>query len=546
MIVAGAAPTERHPSTQYCRRLPQRSTRESDRTVSVIYAAKGISKRFGAVQALSDVSFDVDEGKVNGLVGANGAGKSTLLKIIAGALPPDSGELALDGRPLALTSITAASRVGIAIVSQELSLFPALSVEENLLLTPAASEWNARGAFARRAYGVLEKLGVNVSLRTPLYMLSLADRQLVEIARALLQNPRVLILDEPTSSLHVAEVERLHEIIRGLCDSGIGIVYVSHFLEEILEISDNLVILRNGRRVQADFAPGVDRLKAVVAAMLGETPELAGERARRSGDDGAAAGHFPKVKVGPLRITGLRGPADLVVDHLEVQPGAIVGVAGLAGAGVEELFAVLFGRARPKAGQVTLPSGVPLPGSTAGAVQAGIAYTPADRKHYGLMLRQSVAENVVSVRALTLKRDGIVLRADALRKAAIERCRDLGVVAGSVQLEAGALSGGNQQKVVFAKWIEAAPSLLVLDDPTRGIDIGAKREMHRIIRALARSGIVVLFYSSDPGEIVAVSDRVVVFVDGVLTRDLDGETLTEHELVTAMNTGTKPGVKPAA
>jgi ABC-type sugar transport system ATPase subunit len=370
--------------------------------VSVIYSARGISKRFGAVHALSDVDFDVIEGKVNGLVGANGAGKSTLLKIIAGALPPDAGELKLDGRPLAMHAITDAARAGIAMVSQELSLFPALSVEENLLLAPGGGAWQARRAFGRRANAVLEQLGVHVSLRSALHRLSLADRQLVEIARAVLQNPRVLILDEPTSSLHVAEVERLHEIIRGLRDSGIGIVYVSHFLEELLEISDNLVILRNGKRVPGDITPAADQLKTVVAAMLGETPESMAERAQRSGDRGEADGSIPEIKVDPLRIVGLRGPSDLVIENLEIKPGAIVGVAGLAGAGVEELFAVLFGVAKPKAGQVTLPSGVPLPTSTAGAVKAGIAYTPADRKQYGLMLRQSVAENVVGVRAPAL------------------------------------------------------------------------------------------------------------------------------------------------
>jgi ribose transport system ATP-binding protein len=514
--------------------------------VSVIYSARGISKRFGAVHALSDVDFDVVEGKVNGLVGANGAGKSTLLKVIAGALPPDAGELRLDGQPLAMASIEDAARAGIAIVSQELSLFPALSVEENLLLAPGAGAWRARRAFARRANDVLQKLGVVVAHKTPLHRLALADRQLVEIARALLQSPRVLILDEPTSSLHAAEVERLHEIIRGLRDSGIGIVYVSHFLEELLEISDNLVILRNGRRVPQNVAPSVHQLKAVVTAMLGEAPESVAERAQRATDPSHADDAVPRIEVGPLRIVGLRGPTDVVVDNLEIQPGLIVGVAGLAGAGVEELFAVLFGLAKPKSGKVTLPTGVPLPTSTAGAVKAGIAYTPADRKQYGLMLRQSVAENVVSVRALTLGRDGLVLRAESLRKAAIERCRHLGVVAESMQQPVGALSGGNQQKVVFAKWIEASPSLLVLDDPTRGIDIGAKREMHGIMRRLAQSGRVVLFYSSDPGEIVAVADHVVVFVDGVLTQQLDGETLTEHELVTAMNTSIKSVGKTAA
>jgi len=519
---------------------------EKTRNVSVIYSARGISKRFGAVPALQGVDFDVVEGKVNGLVGANGAGKSTLLKIIAGALPPDAGEIKLDGRPLALSSITDAARAGIAIVSQELSLFPALSVEENLLLAPGKGAWHARRAYGRNARAILRRLGVDVALNTPLYQLSLADRQLVEIARAMLQNPRVLILDEPTSSLHVAEVERLHDIIRGLRESGIGIVYVSHFLEELLDISDNLVILRNGKRVAEDIARGPDQLRAVVTAMLGETPESALERAQRVGEQIRPEDAIPPISVGPLRVAGLKGADGLAIDNLEIAPGAIVGVAGLAGAGVEELFAILFGAAKPKSGRVILPSGAPLPGSTAGAVKAGVAYTPADRKQYGLMLRQSVAENVVSVRALTLGRDGFVLRAERLRQTALNRCRQLGVVAGSMALPVGALSGGNQQKVVFAKWIEAAPSLLVLDDPTRGIDIGAKREMHRIMRRLAQSGRVVLFYSSDPGEIVAVADRVIVFVDGALTQELDGETLTEHALVTAMNTSAKPPVRPAA
>ena len=207
---------------------------------------------------------------------------------------------------------------------------------------------------------------------------------------------------------------------------------------------------------------------------------------------------------------------------------------------------MLFGLAKPKAGEVILPTGAKLPASTAGAVKAGIAYTPADRKQFGLMLRQTVAENVVSVRSLTLRRDGFVLDAAGLRAAAARRCQQLGVVASSMHQPVGSLSGGNQQKVVFAKWIEAAPSMLVLDDPTRGIDVGAKREMHRIMRNLAQSGRVVLFYSSDPGEIVAVSDRVIVFVDGVLTKELGGETLTEHELVTAINTGVKPAARSAA
>jgi ABC-type sugar transport system ATPase subunit len=512
--------------------------------LSVIYSAKGISKRFGAVQALSDVDFDVVQGKVNGLVGANGAGKSTLLKIIAGALPPDSGELRLDGEPLAMTSIRDAARAGIAIVSQELNLFPALSVEENLLLAPSGSAWKSRRSFGRRAREILAKLGVNIALNGPLHRLSLADRQLIEIARALLQDPRVLILDEPTSSLHATEVDRLHEIIRSLRDSGIGMIYVSHFLEELLDISDNLVILRNGKRVPVHFTPSSDRLKDVVAAMLGETPESITEQSQDS--NGVIELPIAPIKVEPLRIVALEGPAGLVIDKLEIDPGAIVGVAGLAGAGVEELFAILFGLTKPRSGRIILPTGAPLPPNTTKAVKAGIAFSPADRKQYALMLRQSIAENVVSVRALTLGRDGFVLRSERLANSAMERCRQLGIVAGSVQQPVGTLSGGNQQKVVFAKWIEVAPALLVLDDPTRGIDVGAKQEMHRIMRRLAQSGRVVLFSSSDPGETVAIADRVIVFVDGMLTQELHGDRLTEHQLVTAMNTSDKPMLRPAA
>jgi ABC-type sugar transport system ATPase subunit len=508
--------------------------------VSIIYSARGMSKRFGVVQALSGVDVDVVQGKVVGLVGANGAGKSTLLKIVAGALPPDSGELRLDGKPLVLTSITHAARAGIAIVSQELSLFPALSVEENLLLAPGGRDWKSRRAFAGRAREIFAKLGVNVALSAPLHRLALADRQLIEIARALLQNPRVLILDEPTSSLHAAEVDRLHEVIRSLRDSGIGVIYVSHFLEELLDISNSLVILRNGKVVPEHIAPVVGRLNDVIAAMLGERPKSAAERSQESVGEIDPGGPIAPIEVGPLHVLGLRGPGRLVVDNLEISPGEIVGVAGLVGAGVEELFAVLFGLAKPISGKVTLPTGAPLPFDTAKAVKAGIAYSPADRKQHGLMLRQSIAENVVSVRALTLGRDGFILRRERLRSAAMLRCRQLGVVAESMLQPVGTLSGGNQQKIVIAKWIEASPSLLVLDDPTRGIDVSAKREMHRIMRRIAQSGRVVLFSSSDPGEMAAVADRAIVFVDGMLTQELHGDALTEHQLVAAMNTSANP------
>ncbi len=513
--------------------------------MSVIYSASGINKRFGAVRALRDVHFNVVEGKVNGLVGANGAGKSTLLKIIAGAQAPDAGELTLDGRRLAMTSTTDAARAGIAMVSQELSLFPALSVEENLLLAPGGGSWNARRAFGRRARDILGKLGVAVSLKTPLHRVALADRQLVEIARTLLQNPRVLILDEPTSSLHAAEVERLHDIIRGLRDTGIGIVYVSHFLEELLEISDNLVILRNGRRVTEEIAPSVDNLKAVRRRHAGRNAGLrnGAGAARADADDGDKG--IPRVEAGPLRISGLRGPTDLVIDDLQIEPGAVVGVAGLAGAGVEELFAVCSVSRSRNRERSRCRAAFPCrqaPPARQGRNRLHPGRSQALRAHAAAKHRRKRRQRArAHAQARRLRAEGRGAwqtrgrtMPPARRRGGVGRaaCRRL--------VRRQSAKGGVRQ-------MDRGGSLaLVLDDPTRGIDIGAKREMHGIMHRLARSGRVVLFYSSDPGEIVAVSERVIVFVDGVLSRDLDGETLTEHALVTAMNTSSGPDLQPAA
>jgi ribose transport system ATP-binding protein len=243
----------------------------------------------------------------------------------------------------------------------------------------------------------------------------------------------------------------------------------------------------------------------------------------------------PAISTRGLGISGLVGPKQLRIPEWKVPPGQIVGVAGLAGAGVEELFAILFGRLKAKAGIIELPSGAAAPASSWDAVKAGVAYFPADRKRIGLMLAKSVAENVCSVRSLVQKRDGFLLRRSEQEAISRRRCETLGVKAASMQQSVAALSGGNQQKVVFGKWLEADPSLVLLDDPTRGVDIGAKREMHRIIRKLADEGRVVLIYSSEPIELVNLADRVHVFVDGGLSAELAGDALTEHNLVSAMN-----------
>ena len=505
--------------------------------MTAIMSLQGISKRFGANYALNGVDFDVVRGEVKGLVGANGAGKSTLLKILAGVMRADAGVLRLDGTEISLSSVADAGRQGIAIVSQELSLFPALSVMENLWMTGGRGKRVERIC---RSTQMLKSLGLATSLSNKVENLPLADRQLVEIARALLKRPRVLILDEPTSALGKDEVDRLHRVIRKLKDEGVGIVYVSHFLEELLDIADSLIVLRDGKRVPAAFSPCLARLPDVVEAMLGSVKNT--PCGTNLGLDPVGAPRECKVKRKsrashylPLEISKVRGGGNLAIDSLRVDPGEIVGVTGLAGSGVEELFAILFGLVRPSSGHIAYPSGRTNVTSPSNAVHAGVAFIPSDRKRLGLMSARSIADNTVSVRSLVQRRDGVLLSARRLRAAAERRCRSIGVKADSVQQRVDELSGGNQQKVVFAKWIETNPSLIILDDPTRGVDIGAKAEMYRIIHSLADEGRVVLLYSSDPAEILELADRIVVFVRGRVVTTLPAAGLTEHRLVEAMN-----------
>ncbi|AJE44946.1 sugar ABC transporter ATP-binding protein [Celeribacter indicus] len=499
---------------------------------SEIFSARGIGKTFGSTVALEDVGFDLHAGRITGLVGMNGAGKSTLLQILAGALQPDTGTLEVDGRKVDFHSTEEALRAGIAIVSQELSLFSSLSVEENLALVKGHRSWPSRAAFRADARRILHELGFDYDLGIRLVHLTLADQQLVEIARALLQQPRVLILDEPTSSLHSVEVQRLHRQLIRLREEGVSIVYVSHFLEDLLDVCDTAVVLRNGHRVEAPDLRAPDSLPRLVAAMLGDE---ATDSTLDSGTDAPLLDLPDRRANGPLRISGLTTATGLDIDDLTVAPGEIYGISGLIGSGVTDLFGLLFGLQTARSGEVVLPSGRSAAATPPDAVRAGVAYLPADRKAVALMQRQTIAENIGSVRALGLGGDGAFIRRKRMVQRAEERCVQLGIRMASVHQTVSELSGGNQQKVVFAKWLEAEPSLLLLDDPTRGIDIHARLEIHRTIRDLARSGLVVLVYSSDPGEVVELADRVGVFADGRLVGELRGEDRTEHNLIVMMN-----------
>lgn len=491
-----------------------------------VFSARGIEKRFGNQRALDGIDIDLHEGEILGIAGANGAGKSTLMRVLAGAIQPDKGALMLEGRPLRMQSMEEAWREGIAFVSQELNLFPALSVAENLLLVPGRTGAFMAADRLTAAERMLNRLGLSAPLSARVGSLSLAERQLVEIARALLQAPRMLILDEPTSSLLAAETERLHGILRDVKSAGTAVIYISHFIEEMIDICDRIVVLRDGREVLLDQSGGKPAVSKVVVAMLG-------------GQKSAAHRSQPaspvSIGVPGLSIHALRGPVILDLPQFEARPGEVIGLAGLAGSGIEELFAILFGRLPLKKGRISLPSGSKFRSGSAAAVANGVAYFPADRKRLGLALDQSIRENVSSVRALTLGRDGFVLRPKREARLAEARCKSIGVKMASVEQPAASLSGGNQQKVVFAKWVEATPSLLLLDDPMRGVDIGAKDELTAVIRRLAADGRVVLLYSSDPSDYVAVADRVSVFVNGRVTGELAGSSMTEHGIVNAIN-----------
>jgi len=490
--------------------------------------AAGVSKRYGGVVALQPTDFAVQPGTVHALLGENGAGKSTLVKILTGSVRPDSGRLLIDGSPAAFASTADAARGGVAVVSQELSLFPELSVLANLfaMREPRRHGLLDRRVMAARAAPVLAELGLRVDVRRPLGDLPLASQQLVEIARALLTEPRVLVLDEPTSALESASADNLLRILSVLRSRGTGVVFVSHILEEVLSVADEITVLRDGRTV-LDRAPRAELdIPAIVAAMLGPSRSVAARPAAA-----VSAATEPLQVLGVPAVRG--GPA---VD-LRVPPGEIVGLAGLVGAGHHELLELIAGLGRPRAGRIVLPSGAQVRGPRRAAVAAGVALVSGDRRRVGLMLDKPLWENIAQVRSVALARDGLLVSRRELRRRAAEQIQRLGVRARSADAPAGALSGGNQQKIVFAKWLELEPAVLLLDDPTRGVDIGAKREMHAMIRAMADAGAVVILCSTDNQELAELCDRVAVFYQGAMAGELSGGRLGEHELLEAVNTG---------
>ena len=492
-----------------------------------VCALAGVEKRFGGVVALAGVDLEVRLGEVHAIVGENGAGKSTLMKIVAGAETPDAGTVSMDGAAVHFSSVRVANDHGVAIVFQELSLYPELDVLANLFMQREITRLGLvqREEMRRRAAPVLEELGLGIDLDAPAASLSLSEQQLVEIAKALLADASVLILDEPNSALNAAETERLFAIMRGLRERGVAVLFISHRLEEVFDIADVITVMRNGRVVTTIPVAGAT-IPGVISLMIGREYSEAAPAASHA-DYESPALRLQKVTV--------RGQVEDV--SLSVAPGEIVGLAGLEGSGVSAVLAAIFGMERPATGTITMPDGRPAPHSIPESVRAGIAMVPADRRHDGLMLSADILTNIAQVTAGTLGRFGFFLRQGQIEERAKAQVAELDIVAGSVRSPVNELSGGNQQKVVIAKWLEADPRVVLLNDPTRGVDVGAKDEIYEIVRDLAAEGRMVVFVSTELPEYVHLCDRVLVFYRGRVCGELSRGRITTHSLLEAINTG---------
>lgn len=492
--------------------------------------AEHITKVFPGTTALDDVTFDVQEARVNVLVGENGAGKSTLMKIIAGVEQPTDGRLLIDGSRVALPSISVAAEHGIGIIFQELNLCTNLTVLDNLFLAQERTRAGSidRAAERKIARELLERLGQDIDLDELVVNLRVGQQQIVEIAKALTRDVRVLIMDEPTSALSQAEVHGLFRIIEDLKTRGVSIVYVSHKLEELLQIGDHITVLRDGRIVADAEAATVD-VAWIIEQMVGRSP--ASLFSRREHEPGEV---LLRVKDATLPRLG----GGYLVDHisLELHAGEILGFYGLMGAGRSELMEVLAGARADASGEVVLGDVELGHASVADRIEAGIVLVPEDRKTDGLVPALSVAHNMV-LASLGKYLNGFYLSRTRERTAVEGMIEGLHVRVADPANNIDSLSGGSQQKVVVAKGLLTEPRVLILDEPTRGIDVGAKSEIFEIMSRLASEGYGILFVSSELKEVLAMSDRILVLSKGAIVAEFQGDRVSEEDLVNASAIG---------
>ena len=490
-------------------------------------------KSFGGVRALRGASLEAAAGEVHGLLGPNGSGKSTLNKVLAGSVRPDRASITIDGSPVTIGSPRSAYGHGVAAVYQQLSVVPQRTVEENLLLglEPTRLGLIDRAARRERAAAMLSRLapalGPGVALSTPVARLGPGQQQLVEIGKALLRRPRILILDEATASLHRDQVALVLDLVREQRAAGTCVLFVSHRLDEIAQFCDRATILRSGQTVATvDVATtsAQEIVDLMVGGLVGEAAEAMAARVPRSFD-----GEAVRLDVAGLTAPGL-APAGV---SLQARRGEVVGLGGLQGQGQSDLLLTLFGARKVTAGTVTLdgePVSLASPTTTS---RHGIALVPGDRGTQGLFARRSIQENIsiASLWRRAVARFGISVRRE--RAAARDVADRLRIVAAGLDTPVSTLSGGNAQKVVISRWLLNEPTVILLDDPTKGVDVGAKAEIYQIIDTLARGGACVLINSSEDRELVAVCDRVLVMVEGAIRAELVGPEITEANLVSA-------------
>jgi len=489
----------------------------------VLLELQHAAKSFGAVAALIDGTVELRAGEVHALLGENGAGKSTLVKILAGVHQPDAGTLTVAGRPVTLHGPAAARAAGIAVIYQEPTLFPDLTVAENMFIgrQPLRSgrRIDRREMLAESA-AIFARLGVPLDPARIARGLSIADQQVVEIGKALSLNATVIVMDEPTAALSAAEVDRLFDVVRTLRSQGAAVLFISHRLEEVFTICQRVTVMRDGKHVLTSDLAGLTT-QDLVRAMVGR--ELA---ARAPAPVHAGTGE-PVLNVHRLTREGVFTDISLAV-----RAGEIVALAGLVGSGRSEVARAIFGIDRYDAGTVTM-QGKPLRrASPTSAMAAGIGFVPEDRRQQGLVMDMSVQQNVALASLHELRRGGII-RAGAERAMASDWATRLKIKHGRLTDPVATLSGGNQQKVVLAKWLGRKPSLLIVDEPTRGIDVGTKAEVHQLLTDLASSGVAVLMISSELPEVLGVSDRILVMREGELVAELSRDGASEEAIMTA-------------
>jgi rhamnose transport system ATP-binding protein len=484
---------------------------------------RGISKRFGVVQALDGVDLALEPGHVHALVGENGAGKSTLIHIAAGGYQPDEGTITLRGQQTRFATPAQAEAAGISVVYQELSLVPDLDVAENIYLhrePRRARVFLDNARMHRDCAAYLAELGLDIDPGAPVAMLSVAQRQLVEIAKALSRDADVVIFDEPTASLGSVEEEHLFGMIRRLRERGVAVMYVSHRIDEIFAICDTVTVLKDGKLVTTLPTSEIDH-GGLVESMVG----------RDMADDLYPARRLAPARVGTplLQVSHATSPARIEDISLEVWPGEIVGLAGLIGSGRTSLLRAIFGADELASRQVAV-DGRAVGASPVDAIGAGIAFVTEDRKLEGLAIELT---NLANLESTTLPEGGWRYRPTPARQLASEAAKEVRLDPGVLDMRARQLSGGNQQKVVIGKWLAVRPRVLLCDEPTRGIDVGAKAEVYRLLRRLADDGLAVLLASSELPEILGICDRVLVMRDGRLVREFDEGMPTEEAIMQA-------------